>query len=142
MESAEHPPAESHRRARFRSTVERNRLCQDYRPVHTATFPENGSGQCHFNLSLCYAQPGRGPDAKQQHMAGLQEREERNGWEIDAKNVGSTSASLTSSAVCLVGAPTKASVKTVTGSKVTIGKGAYNSTTATCSSGVLVGGGS
>lgn len=64
-----------------------------------------------------------------------------NGWEIDAKNTGSGSETLTSSTVCLTGAPVNASVSTVTSSKITIAKGDHNSTTATCSSGVLVGGG-
>jgi hypothetical protein len=48
---------------------------------------------------------------------------------------------LTASAVCLTGAPSNASVSTVTGPAVSIANNAYNSSTASCSSGVLVGGG-
>ncbi len=107
----------------------------------TATVPENGSASVISTCPFATLNLGGGLMLSSNTWLVYKNARSGNGWEIDAKNVGSTSASLTSSAVCLVGAPTKASVKTVTGSKVTIGKGAYNSTTATCSSGVLVGGG-
>lgn len=65
-----------------------------------------------------------------------------NGWESAAKNLGAQAASLSSQAICFVTSPgSNASISTVTGSKVTIAKGASNSTTATCNSGLLVSGG-
>jgi hypothetical protein len=64
-----------------------------------------------------------------------------NGWEIAAKNTGAVTQALAASAVCLTGAPTAATVSTVTGTAVSIPRLGYNSSTAACSSGVLVGGG-
>jgi hypothetical protein len=64
-----------------------------------------------------------------------------NGWEIDATNTTAGSKALTASAVCLTGAPMNATVTTVTGPMSWIQNNSYNSTAASCSSGILVGGG-
>jgi hypothetical protein len=64
-----------------------------------------------------------------------------NGWEVVARNRSSSTSALWSEVTCLQGAGSSASITTVTGSKVTIARNAFNSTTATCSSGQLVGGG-
>jgi hypothetical protein len=64
-----------------------------------------------------------------------------NGWEIVGNNTSTATQSLAASAVCLTGAPQNASVSTVTGATRWILNNGYNSTTATCASGVLVGGG-
>jgi hypothetical protein len=64
-----------------------------------------------------------------------------NGWEIAATNTSTETREIIGSAVCLTGAPQTASVSTVTGPTVNIPRYWLNSTTATCSSGILVGGG-
>jgi len=64
-----------------------------------------------------------------------------NGWEISARNTSTSSQGLFVDVDCLVDPPSNAFVSTVTSSKVTIARNAYNSATASCSSGKLIGGG-
>jgi hypothetical protein len=64
-----------------------------------------------------------------------------NGWQVTARNSTSSTAPLTARAVCLVGAPSGASVTTVTGSTSTVLPNATGTSSASCAAGTLVGGG-
>jgi hypothetical protein len=64
-----------------------------------------------------------------------------NGWQIKAKNTGSSTEALWASAHCLIGAPYGASVGTIQGNVTSVNGQSYASSNATCSSGKLVSGG-
>ena len=65
-----------------------------------------------------------------------------NGWQIVAKNVGGSSASLSTSAVCLTGAPSNAAITIATSNAINISPGSFATASATCGTGSrLVGGG-
>ncbi len=64
-----------------------------------------------------------------------------NGWTITARNNTGVNAVLDVRAVCLAGAPTTASITTVTGSTTNVWAGSNGTSSASCASGTLVGGG-
>jgi hypothetical protein len=64
-----------------------------------------------------------------------------NGWQVIARNNSGSSNTVTANAVCLTGAPANASVSTVTGNTANINANGFGSSSATCSSGTMVGGG-
>jgi len=64
-----------------------------------------------------------------------------NGWQVAARNNSGSSQGFNATAVCLTGAPTNATVTTANGSVVSINPGSFATSTASCSSGTLVGGG-
>lgn len=64
-----------------------------------------------------------------------------NGWTITARNNTSADAELDLRAVCLAGAPSTASISTVTGSTTNVAAGFNGTSSASCASGTLVGGG-
>jgi hypothetical protein len=64
-----------------------------------------------------------------------------NGWQITAKNVGSSTASFSASAVCLVGSQDNTQVSTIQGNVVSINPNSYSTSSASCGTATLVGGG-
>lgn len=64
-----------------------------------------------------------------------------NGWQVVSRNTGNVSTGLEVQASCLTGAPNNSSVTTVTGSTVNIAPNAFNTASATCANGTLIGGG-
>jgi hypothetical protein len=64
-----------------------------------------------------------------------------NGWQVIAKNTGSSSQSVWATVNCLTGAPAGAYVTSIQGNWVNVNPNSYASSTATCSTGVLVSGG-
>jgi hypothetical protein len=64
-----------------------------------------------------------------------------NGWQVVSRNTGSGMAGLEVQANCLTGAPSSASVTTVTGSTVNVAANTSTTASATCASGTLIGGG-
>ena len=65
-----------------------------------------------------------------------------NGWQIQAKNVGSGYDQLTTSTVCLTGAPANAGITIAAGNQVNISAGSFATSNATCgTSSKLIGGG-
>lgn len=63
------------------------------------------------------------------------------GWQVQAKNITSGYGTIYGWVNCMSGAPSKAAVTTVTASKATVANKGTGSSTATCSSGVIIGGG-
>jgi hypothetical protein len=64
-----------------------------------------------------------------------------NSWDVTATNTGTGFGGLQSQSICLQGAPANASVSTIQGNVAGIANNAFGSSTATCGSGTLVGGG-
>jgi len=64
-----------------------------------------------------------------------------NGWQVIGKNTGSTTQALYASAVCLIGAPSNASVSSIQGNVVNVTNNSNGTSTAACPAGQLVGGG-
>jgi len=63
------------------------------------------------------------------------------GWQVQAKNITSGYGTIYGWVNCMSGAPSKAAITTVTASKATVANKGTGSSTATCSSGVIIGGG-
>ena len=64
-----------------------------------------------------------------------------NGWQIIAKNTSGTTQAMVASAVCLIGAPSNASVSSIQGNVVNVANNSNSTSTAACPSGQLIGGG-
>lgn len=64
-----------------------------------------------------------------------------NGWQMVARNNASSTAGAWVTAACLTGAPTSSTVTTVTGTTINIAPNSFNTSSATCPSGTLIGGG-
>jgi hypothetical protein len=64
-----------------------------------------------------------------------------NGWQLDVRNTTGSSNTFGGTAICLTGAPTNAQVSSIQGNVVNVTPGSFGSSTASCSSGTLIGGG-
>jgi hypothetical protein len=64
-----------------------------------------------------------------------------NGWQVVARNTGSTTENVTVTVNCLTGAPAGAYVTSIQGNVVNVGAGSNATSTATCSTGKLLSGG-
>jgi hypothetical protein len=84
---------------------------------------------------------GGGISAPQGFLVTRNSKSSGNGWTITARNNTGSSKELDVRAVCITGAPFTASVTTVTGSTTSVAPNATATSSASCSSGTLVGGG-
>lgn len=84
---------------------------------------------------------GGGISAPQGFLVTKNAKSSDNGWTITARNNTSASAELDVHAVCLTGAPLGATVTTATGNTATVLPNLNNSSSASCASGTLIGGG-
>jgi hypothetical protein len=84
---------------------------------------------------------GGGISAPRGFLVTRNSKSSGNGWTITARNNTSANAELDVRAVCLTGAPGTAAVTTVTGSTTNVSANNTGTSSASCGSGTLIGGG-
>jgi hypothetical protein len=84
---------------------------------------------------------GGGISAPRGFLVTRNSKSSGNGWTITARNNTSANAELDVRAVCLTGAPATAAVTTVTGSTTNVSANNTGTSSASCGSGTLIGGG-
>jgi Glutaminase len=110
-------------------------------PLVSATVAPNATQTLTATCPFGTLATGGGISAPQGFLVTRNSKSSGNGWTITARNNTSASAPLDVRAVCLTGAPTTASVTTVTGSTSSVSANLSGSASASCASGTLVGGG-
>jgi Glutaminase len=116
--------------------------CVDTESVDaTGTMAANGSQTVTATCPIGTLAVGGGLGIDMSGVTVSKSAKSGNGWQVTAKNTTSSSRGLYVSAICLTGAPLNASVTTATGSTVNVAPNATGTSTATCATGTLVGGG-
>lgn len=105
------------------------------------TVAANSTGTVNVSCPFATLAVGGGAEVSSSSQLLAKSAKNGNGWQVVVRNNSSSSTQVFPVVACLTGARVSASVTTVNGPTVNVGAGSFSTSSASCPSGTLIGGG-